>query len=333
MIMKVFNKFVNITLLTITILFTLEGVENSVVPQIEYFQNIENLNPGKFSEIQFKEITEALNHKDQKIRYVSYNVLFNIRDDNLDKENRWPSRLPRVVELIKEMNPDIIGVQELYTSQFKDIQPLLNEYEFFASECENGEQNGIFYRRDRFDVLKSEVEYMTTTPNVPSSAILTKLQLKDLKTDRTIAVFNTHLSFSKANKRDFQARFITARVEEIAKEMPVLVSGDMNLFPNRMDLEKLPFYDGDYIHRILTDGVLRDSWECSLLGHLGSISTFTNDPEDVRPFKGLGTPGVILDRIYITKDINVLIHATQVGQVDGHFPSDHMPILIDFVLK
>lgn len=119
----------------------------------------------------------------------------------------------------------------------------------------------------------------------------------------------------------------------VAEQMPVLLTCDLNTFPNRLDLNRLPYYDGDYIHRLLTKNVFRDSFEVSLLGHLGPISTFTNAPEDGIPFQGFGTPGVFLDRIYVSKEIIVLIHAVQSGTVNGYFPSDHMPVIIDYLIE
>ena len=239
----------------------------------------------------------------------------------------------RIVELIEEMQPDIIGVQELYPNQLEDLQPHIEQvFAFYAKTCVDGELNGIFYRKDRFAVINSKVWYMTTTPDIPNSETLTMIQLRDLKTEKCVAVFNTHLAFSKMNKREFQARFIADKIELFAKEMPIVLTGDMNTFQNRLDLSKLPFYDGDYIQRILTQKHLRDAKDGSLLGHLGPIATFSNAADDGIPFKGTGTPGIFLDHIYISQGVNVIIHAVQPGTVQGHYPSDHLPVLIDVIV-
>ena len=312
--------------------FLAESVENSIIPMIEKIEVIDNLPANKYSTNQFAEITTTLNRKEERIRLVTYNTLFHLYDHNLDEVNRWPQRLPRIIELIKEMQPDIIGVQELYTSQAKDLLPLIEEqYAFYSRDGENEELNGIFYRKERFEVVGQQVLFMTA-PNTSGSATLTMLQLKDLKTGKSFAVFNTHLAFSQIDKRDFQVRFIAEHLQPFTEQMPVILTGDLNTFPNRLDLEKLPFYDGDYIHRILTKGALKDAKDVSILGHVGPISTFSNDPSSIAPFSGTGTPGIFLDHIYISKGIEVLIHAVQPGTVDGHYPSDHLPVLIDFIV-
>lgn len=303
------------------------------MPQIEKVENINNLPSHKYSKNQWLEIASALERKEECIRLVTYNVLFNLYDDKLEECNRWPQRLPRIIELIDEMQPDVIGVQELYPDQLQDILPYMEKsYVFYARACKDGELNGIFYNKDRFELINSNVWYMTATPKVPSSETLTMVQLKDRKTGKSVAIFNTHLAFAKVDKRDFQARFIVERMGEYAKRMPVILTGDMNTFPHRLDLNKLPFYDGDYIHRIFTSKHLQDAKNVSILGHLGPISTFSNAPDDVMAFKGTGTPGVFLDHIYVSKGITVMIHAVQAGKVNGYFPSDHLPVLIDFII-
>lgn len=311
-----------------------QAIENSIIPLMEKYENPGHLPRKKYSFNQWKEITEALEHKEEKIRIVTYNMLFNLYDHNLEEENRWPQRFPRILELLNEMQPDIIGVQELYNEQLQHMLEAISEtYAFFGTPCEDGELNGIFYRKNRFEVIESKVWFMTSTPQKPRSETLTMVQLKDVATGKVFGVFNAHLAFSKIEKREFQARFIVKHLHAVAEEMPVLFMGDLNTFPQRLEMKKLPFYDGDYIHRILTQGALREAREYSLLGHLGPISTFTNGADDGIPFKGRGTPGVFLDHIYVTKGVIVLLHAVQPATVGGHFPSDHMPVLIDCLLQ
>lgn len=298
------------------------AVENSIIPLMETYENVENLPSHKFTKKQFQTIQAALENIDNKIRLVTYNMLFNVYDHNLDEENRWPNRLPRIVELINEMKPDIICTQELYPSQVQEITQLMSEFDFFdGSKDPDGESYGIFYRKDRFELLSSKMTYP-----------LSMIQLKDLKTDKIFSVFNTHMPLSNIGKREMNAHAIVNITKAASQEMAVIFTGDLNTFPARLDLN-LPFYDGDHIHRILTRGPLKNSQEQSLLGHFGPIGTFTNKDPDIHPFQGTGTPGIVLDYIYVTNKVNVLTHATEKGTVEGHYPSDHMPVLIDFLIK
>lgn len=319
---KIFSKYI-FSFFILTTVFA-DAVENSIISVMERFECIENLPSQKFTKQQFSEIANALEKKEEMIRLVTYNMLFNLYDHNLDEINRWPNRLPRIVELINEMRPDIISTQELYPTQVQEIVDLIGDnFSFFPGQKdEDGESYGIFYRTDRFELLSSQVEYP-----------LSMVQLKDLKTDKIIHVFNTHMPLSNIEKREANAHKISQVIKPFAEQAAVIFTGDLNTFPGRLDLTDLPFYDGDYIHRILSKGSLKNSHQESLLGHFGPISTFTNSSTDVKPFQGTGTPGIILDYIYVSEKVTVLTHAVEQGTVDGHFPSDHMPVLIDFLIN
>ena len=308
-------------------------VESSITSSVDYYESIHSLCKNKYSMAQFEEITSALSLKDEKVRIVSYNVLFNCFDSKQVKANRWPQRFPRVLALMEEMNPDLIAMQELSASQAKDILPFVEKgYGFFSNNLKDGDLNGIFYRLDRFDLIEGDFWSMSPTPQEPSVHTLTMVKLKDKLTGKSMAVFNVHLAFGKIEKRAFQAKFIASHIESFAAGLPIILAGDMNTFAHRLDLERLPFYDGDYIHRLLTGGGLKDAREKAILGHLGPLSTFTNANEKAISFTGTGTPGVFLDHIYVSQEVDVLIHAVQSATVDGHYPSDHMPIMIDFLL-
>lgn len=78
--------------------------------------------------------------------------------------------------------------------------------------------------------------------------------------------------------------------------------------------------------------MIKNSETRSLIGHFGPISTFTNNGAETTPFQGTGTPGIVLDYIYASDKVIILTHATEAGTVDNCFPSDHMPVIIDFII-
>jgi len=320
------NTFFTKTILSILLLSTSlsYSAENSITTLMEHFQTLDNLPKKKFTKSQFQEISAALEKKEEKIRLVTYNMLFNLYDHNLAEENRWPNRLPRIVDLIATMQPDIINTQELYPSQVEDLLALIdNEFEFFAGQKDaDGESYGILFRKDRFELLSDNIQYP-----------LSMVQLKDLKTDKIVYIFNTHMPLANIEKREANARAIVQAIEPVAQEHAVIFTGDLNTFATMLDLDKLPFYDGDHIHRILSQGSLKNSQSLSLLGHFGPLSTFTNNGTGADPFQGTGTPGIVLDYIYVSSKLTVLAHATEPATVDGHFPSDHMPVMIDFIVN
>jgi len=297
---------------------------------MDHFESVENLQKAKYNKAQFKKIKKGLCKKCRKIRVMTYNMLFDLFDNNLAPVNRWPARLPRIVALIENMNPDVIGTQELQPNQVQDLVPLLDDtYKFISVNSSTGDQDGIFIKKKRFHIHKKELVFAESDPETP---VITIVELKDKKTARVVAIANSHFSFSNIENRALEAHLVAKKAHCLVKRMPVIFMGDLNTFPNRPD-NSFPFYDGDYIDDILTKNTLQDSIDVSLVGHVGPIGTFTNNPPAVLPFEGTGTPGVFLDHIYVSKGITVLIHAVQPGTVDGHFPSDHMPVVIDCVVE
>jgi endonuclease/exonuclease/phosphatase family metal-dependent hydrolase len=299
-------------------------VEHSIVP--EAAQLYDQLDPKKYSTRQYQEIQEALAHKGERLRVATFNTLFDFYDETLPEPYKWPQRKGRVVEMIQHLQPDILGVQEVYPRQLADLMSGLEGYAFYGEPKKNGEINGIFYNVKRLKLLESRF-----------MAPLNIVKLEDRVTGKAIAFCNTHLSFSKIDKREAEARAINKIIseyllEEHLEKPPLVLVGDMNTFPNLPCLKKMPFLDGSRIERLLKGDILLDARECALLGHLGPLATFSNSEEDIAPFRGKGIPGVFLDHIYVTKDLTVLLHAVEPGLVDGYYPSDHFPLFADITI-
>lgn len=312
-------------------------ITESVIPLMKEMRCLDHVNPRKFSKNQYNDIAKKLLEAEDPIRLVTYNMLYDIKDSDLDECDRWPSRYPRILQLIEWMSPDILCSQELHQNQLEDLLQVLKEtYTFIgAPNKEKGEIEGIFFRTNRFDLLNSETWLLF--PDLPSSYphTLTKVVLQEKKSHVKFAVFNTHLPFFSADQRELSANFIQHQAEIASQEMPVFLAGDFNTFPQQRCLTSLPYYDGDYLQKIFTKGSLKNCTELALLGHFGPFSTFTTDDKENNTgiaFKGKGIPGVILDHIYADSRSLILIHAIEPAKVNGHFPSDHLPVIVDFVL-
>lgn len=307
----------------LTIFFAV--IQQSIIPLMSQVEEIDSLPQKKFEKSQWEEISKVLSHKDEAFRVMTYNMLFTYYDHNLAPEYRWPARLPRVVEVIEDAKADIIGFQELEKAQLDALLPKIeNTYAVFQNSPKRSEIDGIFFNKHRFSLIRGEVWSMSNSKD------LTMALLEDLKTKQTVAVFNLHFSYSNIEKRAEEVRFVKENILSFAKGNPILLMGDWNTFPAWLDAS-FPAFDGTYIEKEMAKTSLQDSYLAATIGHIGPYSTFTNQPnsQKVEPFKGTGTPGVILDHIYVSNEVSVLVHAINPALVDGYFPSDHMPVLID----
>lgn len=311
-------------------------ISDSILPLIDRAEKIESLNPKKYSKNQYEHLLQVLSTIENRIRLITYNMLYNIQDQYLDEQDQWPLRFPRLITLIQWLQPDILCSQELHQDQLQIVLSEMQEiYAFYGKENkEDGEIDGIFIRKNRFQVIDNKDWVILPSLPLANPHRLTQLILSDNNSKKTFSVFNTHLPYFSADQREYSANFIQKQVEEVSLEMPVFLTGDFNVLPHRQDIPELPFFDGDYIQKILTKGTLRDTINEALLGHVGPLSSFTSamEPNDGTPFKGKGVPGIILDHIYCNHGPMILIHAIEPAKVDHHFPSDHMPVIVDFLL-
>lgn len=304
------------------------------------------LQGATLSEEQNRELKWALDRKEEIIRIASFNVLFNILDTALPKEYQWKSRASRVVETIKRINPDIIGLQETQVDQLEDIKELLGEEYAYLSAVEairlvdpkNNFTDGILYRIDRFTLVHESFTYASPTPKLPSISenagfptVNHHVILRDKITDRVFAVTNTHLYFLLPDVRS-QAIDAFAVFMQEHKEIPMFFIGDFNMFSPLLD-HKPKFLDGHYMLRKLRKLGLVDSFEESRIGHIGPLSSYTDSIDAPhKPFTGSGIPGVILDRIFITDCIVPLLHGIYGEKIDNYFASDHFPVFIDCLI-
>ena len=305
-----------------------------------------NIVSNKLSITQSLEINELLKHCENSLRVISYNMLFNLNEDQREKVHRWKKRISRIAKLIDHIRPDIMGTQELLGDQIEDLNKYIgNRYGYFgrysSQGVEAGMDNGIFYLKERLKLLESRVIFSSSTPEVPSvdpfgeQSFIVVAKFLDKDSGKEFLVINTHLAFYSADSREYAANFIANFISQIDGREAVILTGDFNTFPFRPDMLNLPFYDGDLINKIITKHDMEDSIYAAKLGHIGPLSTFTckDSDVDIKPFSGTGTPGVILDHIYINDKVNVLVHAIESARIGGYFPSDHMPVIIDVTIN
>ena len=315
------------------------AVTNSTSEQVDRYLSIKEPRDIYYTPSMIEGMEKGLQQQEDKLRVVSFNMLFYLRDAALEPIHRWPQRKERVLEMIRHLDADLIGSQELQIDQVEEVLYALKENYAFVGKPYMyksgylGEVNGIFYKKSRFDLLDSHIEYTIST-RYPGKKTITKLVLLDKQTKKKIVHINSHLAFRPADEREM----MTLTMIEMAKEHPndaVVITGDFNYFEHRPDLATLPSLDGTHNRLLFTKAGFTNAQDAALFGHIGPISTFTNDPSlgSVEPFKGTGTPGINLDHIFINDNVSVLIHGTETGQVNGEFPSDHLPIFSDIILK
>lgn len=270
------------------------------------------------------------------VRVMTFNIRY---DEPRDNENAWPNRKQLVASMVLFHHADIVGVQEALKSQLLDLGKLLPDYSWVgvgrADGRDGGEFSAIFYRKARFRSLENATFWLSETPQVPSTGwdaalprIVTWSKFQDLQTSKTFLVFNTHFDHRGERARTESARLLLARVNEMAGDLPVVVTGDLNFTESAEGYQILTGKNANSPTRKnanTTRSVLRDARYISERGHHGPTSTFNE-------FKAL-VPGKKIDYVFVKGPIRVLQHAALADTWDGRFPSDHLPVLAEMIIR
>jgi endonuclease/exonuclease/phosphatase family metal-dependent hydrolase len=269
-----------------------------------------------------------VSNKDQStpFRVMTYNIRL---DTVVDGINRWALRKDRVINLIRYHAADLFGVQSALPNQIADLKAALPAFNWYGvgrddGKCK-GEFSAVFYRSDRFELLDKDTFWLSTTPKIPGSkgwdAYITRVcswvKLRDRKTSQILYHFNTHFDHIGKIARQESARLIIARIQNITNlSAPTILTGDFNTEPN-----------SDAYRTIITNSFLGDTKDLTATAHYGPNSTWSTF------FVGRGL-GDQLDYIFVTPQyLRILQHATLTDSNNKYYPSDHLPVLAELVLK
>ncbi|MDR2005213.1 MAG: endonuclease/exonuclease/phosphatase family protein [Prevotella sp.] len=169
----------------------------------------------------------------------SYNIRYNNQGD-AEKGNGWERRYPVITKLISFNDFDILGTQEVLHNQLEDLQRELPQYGYVGVGRDDGKTAGeyapIFYKKGRFELLKSGHFWMAEQTDYPNKGwdaalprICTWAQFKDRKKKKKIWFFNLHMDHVGVEARRHSARLVLKKIEEMCGKDAVILTGDFNV--------------------------------------------------------------------------------------------------------
>ena len=176
-----------------------------------------------------------------ELTVLSYNIRY---DNPNDGENQWKYRKERVANYIKEISPDIIGMQEVLEPQLVFLDVSLKEFSYVGVGREDGKTKGeyspILYNSNRLTLLQTDTFWLSETPTVISvgwdaalERICTYAQFKHKETGQKFWVFNTHFDHIGELARIQSAKLIHQKIKMLnTNNFPVIITGDFNLTPD-----------------------------------------------------------------------------------------------------
>ncbi len=263
------------------------------------------------------------NISSQSVKVMTYNIRY---DNPKDGDNRWDNRREFLTNQIKFYEPDFLGTQEGLAHQVSFIDNALAQYNYIGVGRNDGKSEGeftaVFYNYKKFNLIDNSTFWLSETPDVPSQGwdaslnrICTYGLFENKISKEKVWIFNTHFDHKGEEARSNSAKLIVEKIKDLNKEnYPVVLMGDLNLEP---ETEAIQFLSNEF----------KDAKTASskvAFGPTGTFNGFNFDNPVTRR----------IDYIFISKEnVGVLKYAVLSDSKDCRYPSDHLPVYAEIVLK
>ena len=235
----------------------------------------------------------------------------------------WSKRAPEIAKVVRFRNFDVVGMQEVDSTQRAMLEELLPEYEWVLDRRTEG--NAIAYRKDRLELLDNGVFWYSRSmvPGVKDwdskhPRYCNWVRLVDKETRKELFVFNTHWDNKGDTARMESARMARNLVPRIAGDAPTIFMGDLNIKPGRKPIQILK-----------EDSLFREALEISPVVSIpeGSFTKFRTDRHSEET----------LDHMFCRGGVDILrygiLRETYFDGENYRFPSDHHPVMIEIEVR
>lgn len=259
--------------------------------------------------LSFACLVSGLRAEPIELKVLTFNILVEI--SSVEGVPPWKERRDEMVQLIKNLDPDLLGLQEPMPRQAAFLKEALPDYE--AIQDEKFTDVILMFRRSMFETVDRGEWWLSPTPDKRMSKgfgnflprILVWARLKHVASGRELLVANTHFDNSMPSQVKMAA-LCQERFRSLGMgDLPMIWMGDFNTDQNR----------GDY-PMLVSDG-WKDSYTASPLASPGG----RDDNAPTFP----GNPGKRIDHIFYRGPFTpthweVVSYADPKRHLSDHFP-------------
>lgn len=192
------------------------------------------------------------------IRVMSYNIRLGVAKDG---DNAWELRKEATPAMLRDIRPDVFGVQEAYDFQIQYILEQCPEYKAVGVGREDGVSKGehmsLFYDSTRIELIEWGTYWLSETPDEPSKGwdaackrTATWALLREIATGNRFYMVNTHLDHKGVVARREGLALIYRKIQQMNPGgVPMVLTGDFNVLPDNeclTDISKLMRNARDY---------------------------------------------------------------------------------------
>jgi|SRR5690606_7360994 len=263
----------------------------------------------------------AKKDKKKEIIVASYNLRMDTPRDSL---NAWPNRKENVKALIQYHEFDIIGTQEGFKHQLDGLLEMPG-FAYIGGGRDDGkdagEHSAIVYKTGRFQVLDSGDFWLRENPEEPGlgwdatccNRIASWAKFRDKNTKKQFYVFNAHFDHQGVVARRESATLMEQKIKEIAKDAPVILTGDFNSSPDSEQIKSLSSF-------------LNDAYTVTETPPYGPVGTFSS-------FRFTAPFDSRIDYVFVSNHFKVRKYAALTDFKEQRYPSDHLPVVATVSFK
>ncbi|MFT3684558.1 MAG: endonuclease/exonuclease/phosphatase family protein [Phycisphaerales bacterium] len=176
------------------------------------------------------------------LNMMTFNVRYGTANDG---EDRWEKRRGLFMDVIRQNDPDVLGLQEALRFQIDEIRKEFPQYQEVGVGRDDGKTKGeysaILYRSSRLSLAgdaaaESGTFWFSDTPEKVASKnwgngitrICTWAHLRDGVTGRAFFAYNLHLDHQSEPSRRKSVELLAKRIGSRGSADPVIVTGDFN---------------------------------------------------------------------------------------------------------
>jgi endonuclease/exonuclease/phosphatase family metal-dependent hydrolase len=258
----------------------------------------------------------ALGAAAEPLTVMSFNIRYGTAADG---EHHWTLRRALLLDVLRQEDADLVGVQEALDFQIREITAALPAYAVVGAGRDDGKAGGeysaILVRRDRFHVAEAGTFWFSDTPQVSGSTSwgnrITRICSWARLIDRdglAFWIYNVHLDHESQPSRERSTALLAQHVHSRgASGEPVVITGDFNAGEDNPALASL------------VPGMFVDTYRV-LHPKATDVATFNG-------FRPGPLTGPKIDYVLVQPGTAVLGAAIVRTMRDGRYPSDHFPVV------
>lgn len=180
-----------------------------------------------------------------KLKVFTFNLRVNTKVDGI---NNFFGRTDRILDCIREYQPDLIGFQEANSDMRAWLIRNLTDYMVVGCGREKnyrGESTVIAYKKDVFELISLDNFWLSAAPHQPGSRygadqsscprICTSALLKHIDCEKPFYFYNTHLDHQGKTARLLGALQVLQYVSDRPEKF--IMTGDFNALPDSPEIK------------------------------------------------------------------------------------------------